>query len=190
MPSPAPLACRASAPHAVGSLILQPCSFTPPGLCYPKLPPLRPAGSLLENPLRLGIHIHDPHRATPSGLHRTACLCSTRPRPQGLPRLKYTHAWSPFYWAMPSRPTQACTISSLQACTLKACQARDPHMHDLCSAGPALQACQARDPQTCRISTPLACALQAHQANSPKTHYFTSAKGLHCRRTPPTCHSA
>jgi hypothetical protein len=41
-----------------GSLILWPCSFALPGLCYTKLPPFRPTWSPSDEPLRLGIHRH------------------------------------------------------------------------------------------------------------------------------------
>jgi hypothetical protein len=61
---------------------------------------------------------------------------STRPRPQGLLHWRYKHAPSPFCWATTPRLAQPCTIFTPQACAPKACQARDPHMHDLCSAGP------------------------------------------------------
>jgi hypothetical protein len=118
----------------VGSPILRPCSFALPGLCYPKLPPLRTADSPWDKPLRLGIHRH---LRSPPG----------HARPLPTPGL-HSPAGAPFCWAVPTkpymisalpatcpRPAQPCTIFTPQACAPKACQARDPHMHDLCSAG-------------------------------------------------------
>jgi hypothetical protein len=58
------------APYSMGSPILRPCSFTTPGLCYPKLPPLRLAGFPWVEPLRTGIHRY--FRSAPSP-------CPTRP---------------------------------------------------------------------------------------------------------------
>jgi hypothetical protein len=63
-------------------------------------------------------------------------LCCARPHPQVLPRLRYTHSRSLFLHAMSSRPTHTCTMSTPQACALKACQPRDPQTHKLQSAGP------------------------------------------------------
>jgi hypothetical protein len=62
-------------------------------------------------------------------------LCSAGTYPQGLPHQRCKHARSLFHWAMPPRTAQPCTIFTPQACAPKACQARDPHMQDLCSSG-------------------------------------------------------
>jgi hypothetical protein len=89
-------------------------------------------------------------------------------------------------WAIPPRLAQACTISTLQAWASKACQARDPHTHDLCSAGPRPPpGMSSRGPTDMQDLHSSACALQAHQAR-----YFISAKGLHPQAggTPPTWH--
>jgi hypothetical protein len=62
----------------------------------------------------------------------TSLLCQSCP--QGLLHWRYKHAQFPFCWARPRRPTHPCTIFTLQACASKACQAGDPHTHNLCSA--------------------------------------------------------
>jgi hypothetical protein len=189
----------------VGSPILQPCSLASPRLCYTNLPPLRPAGSLWDKPLSQGsTDIYHLHQATPPpGLHSPAgslpywavlpnparsLLC--RPGSQGL----HSPAGALSCWAacpslqdlcsallaMPPKPAQHCTIFSLQGSASKACQARDPHTHDLC--------CQARKPQVHSISTPP--ALQAAKPMLQRPCYFTSAKGLHPKAhgTTPTIH--
>jgi hypothetical protein len=55
----------------MGSPILWSCSFAQPGLCCPKPPPLRSAGSPWDERLRPGIHRHlgSLPRHTPPGLH-------------------------------------------------------------------------------------------------------------------------
>jgi hypothetical protein len=71
----------------------------------------------------------------PPGLHRPAGSLPCQAMPPRPPCLRYTYTRSPFHWAVPSRPAQACIISTLQACAPKACQAGDPHTHNLLSAG-------------------------------------------------------
>jgi hypothetical protein len=105
----------------VGSQILWPCSFDPPGLCYPKLPPLRTTGSPWDEPLRLGIHKHLRYpsgHSSPSPAQSLLCrpcpkactalqdLCSARPCLQGLQHQKYKHTGSLFCWAMPPKPVK------------------------------------------------------------------------------------
>jgi hypothetical protein len=72
----------------MGFLILQSCSFAPPGLCYPKLPPLRPAESPQDQPLRPGIHRHlwsppghAPPHPRPAQPCRSSILMGHSPQP-------------------------------------------------------------------------------------------------------------
>jgi hypothetical protein len=118
----------AAAVHTVGSLILWPCSLVPPGLCYPKLPPLRPTNQPLRLPSRRSSDIHDLCQVTPSGLHGPAGspLCrTTSPRPAMLEihthglcstgpctSVLHKHALISTLLPMPLRPAQACKIST------------------------------------------------------------------------------
>jgi hypothetical protein len=71
------------------------------------------------------------------GLHRPAWspfhwAVPTRPAMLEI----HTHTQSLFHWATPPRPAQACMISALPGHAPKACHAWDTHMHNLRSAGP------------------------------------------------------
>jgi hypothetical protein len=135
---PNPTGPQAATPYIMGSPILWPCSFAPPGLCYPELPPLRTTVFLWDHPLRPRIHRHlqyPPGHAP----RRPAwpCTISAGPPPKTCTSCRNSvllgHAPQPCtisaLLATPPRPAQPCTIFTLQACAPKACQARDTHTH-------------------------------------------------------------
>jgi hypothetical protein len=115
--------------------ILQPCSFAPPGLCYPKLPPLRPPGSPWDKPLKLGINRHLP--SPPSHVP---------PRPAQPCTIFTPQACAPK--ACQARDLHSQDLHSAGPCSPQACQARDPQTRRI-STPPActLQACQAHAPK-------------------------------------------
>jgi hypothetical protein len=133
-------------------LIPQPCTIS----ALPAMPP-RPVAPEIKTPTISALPGHYTKAGTvlqellfagpqPPALQD---LCCAGPCPQGLPLGRYKHSQSPFRWATPARPTQLYTIFTLQACAPKACQAGDPHMHNLHSAGPSPlppQAFQTGDP--------------------------------------------
>jgi hypothetical protein len=95
----------------VVSPILQPCSSAPPGLCYPKFPPLRLTQSLPDEPFRpaqawristLPVHTLQACQASDP----ETFMISTGPHPQACTGLNDLH------WAAPLTPSQACTIST------------------------------------------------------------------------------
>jgi hypothetical protein len=129
----------------VGSPILQPCSFALPGLCYPKLPPLRTAGSLWDKPLRPGIHRHLWHlcQATPPRPAQP-CTISAGPYTQDL----HSPAGAPFHWAVPRNPARVCFASHIpKPCTamqeLRFTGLCPPALHNLCFASHTPKACTA-----------------------------------------------
>jgi hypothetical protein len=100
----------------MGSPILCSCFFTPPGLCYHKLPPLRPAGPPWDEPLRPGIHRHlwslpghAPSR--PAKPSRSSVLVVCAPQPCTISAFP----------AMPPMIAQPCRSSVSLGCTPKPC---------------------------------------------------------------------
>jgi hypothetical protein len=110
-------------------------------------PPHRPTQSLLDKALK-ACQAGNPQiftictRLCPqacTGLHH---LCCASLLPSGLPSHRSTGIHDLCSTRpMPPRPAQACTISTLLGHAPKACQAGDPHTHNLHSPGQCCQAC-------------------------------------------------
>jgi hypothetical protein len=81
----------------------------------------------------------------------------------------HRHSWSLAGHTL--RPAQACTISTLQACAPKACQAGDQHTHDLCSTRPCPQA--------------FASLHDIHPVRPRPSSLYRPAQSLLCRAMPP-----
>jgi hypothetical protein len=108
-----------------------------------------PPSPALKTSQASNTHTHNLRSAGPhtSGLQRPewSPLCQLAPLKPA------KHSQSLLHQPAPLRPAQACTISALPGHAPKACQAGDPHKHNLHRAVPS--GCQAGDPQTYTIST-------------------------------------
>jgi hypothetical protein len=147
----------------MGSPILWPCSLALPGQCYPKLPPLRPARSPPNEPLRPakpGIHTH--MISTLSGhapRSAQASIISAGLYHSGLHDLHRDHAPK----ACQASNPQTGRISTPRAHALQACQVHAPKAHQLPQKASTCRPVGPHPPATCHRRTP----------NMPKRHTQT-----------------